>query len=91
MFKDSRLASVVFVGDFTLDDGTIELANTYFLSTLGSIINFLSEDEMERLIIRLLLRGKLVKRLIRATNNGIVDVRKMLYKLILHIYGGGVI
>jgi len=60
---------------------TFELTNTYFLSSLGQVVDVLSDDEAERLITRLILRGPLVKRLIRASGNGKVDVRSMLYML----------
>ena len=60
---------------------TFELTNTYFLSSLGQVVDVLDDDEAERLITRLILRGSLVKRLIRASFNGKVDVRNMLYML----------
>lgn len=58
-----------------------ELTHMYFLSCLGFIINELSEEKINKLLVRLLLRNKFIIQLYRASQNGMVNMRQFLYML----------
>ena len=58
-----------------------ELCNTYYLSGVGYIYLELTEEDKERLLMRLMIRSTLIKRLYQASQNGTVNLREFLYML----------
>lgn len=58
-----------------------ELTHTYFLSIYGYVLECLTEEEKEQLLVRLILRNKLISRLIKVGSLGRVDMRQFLYML----------
>lgn len=60
---------------------TFELCHSYYLSGVGYIYSSLSEENQERLLVRLILRSKLIKRMYQASRNGRVNMREFLYML----------
>lgn len=58
-----------------------ELHRTYFLSIYGYELLELADDDKEKLLTRLLLRNKFIVRLIKASNNGNIEMRNFLYML----------
>ena len=58
-----------------------ELCNTYYLSGVGYIYLELTEEDKERLLVRLMIRSTLIKRLYQASQNGTVNLREFLYML----------
>lgn len=55
--------------------------DTYYLTCLGYVYDTLNELEQNRLLTRLILRNNLVKRIIRATYKGNLNMRQFCYML----------
>jgi len=58
-----------------------EFTHTYFVSSMGYIIDEIDEISRKKLLERLILRSKLIRQLICATKKGNVSVRAFLYML----------
>lgn len=56
-----------------------ELCRTYFLSCIGMVYPQLPEAQRECLLTRLILRNSFISRVIKATQNGDVQMRQFLY------------
>lgn len=63
-----------------------ELCRTYFLSCIGMVYTQLSDEQRERLIIRLILRNPFFSEVIRKIQNGKVSMRQFLYMLSYSTY-----
>lgn len=58
-----------------------EITRTYFLSIYGSVIDLLSTEEQNLLLVRLIIRNNLISRLIKIGSMGRINVREFLYML----------
>ncbi|MBR5296639.1 MAG: hypothetical protein IKU29_02070 [Parabacteroides sp.] len=63
-----------------------ELCRTYFLSCIGMVYPQIPEEQRNRLLTRLILRSPFVSRVIKATQNGNVQMRQFLYMLSYSTY-----
>lgn len=55
--------------------------DTYYLSCLGYVYDSLDKNEQKKLIVRLLLRNNLIKRILRASDKGKLNMRQFCYML----------
>lgn len=55
--------------------------DTYYLTCLGYALDTLSKEERNKLITRLLLRNKLIRRVLKVTSKGKLDMRQFCYML----------
>jgi hypothetical protein len=56
-----------------------ELTKVYFLSCIGFVFGLLTEEERQKLLLRLVLRNKLVRRLYVVSQEGTIDMRQFFY------------
>ena len=54
-----------------------DLNRTYFLSCLGMIIDEISKEERDKLIVRMIVRNKLVSVLIKETTKSVIELRNL--------------
>lgn len=55
--------------------------DTYYLTCIGYVFDTLDDGKKEKLLLRMVLRNNLIRRIIRATNNGSLDMRQFCYML----------
>lgn len=60
---------------------SFEMSHITFASCIGMVANDLSDDEKEKMLVRLILRNKLIWRMYSATRKGNLNTRSMFHML----------